>query len=260
MDHPRACGVYIPRTLISVIRRGSSPRVRGLPDSLARARINNRIIPARAGFTSCRILMMVRMADHPRACGVYSTITRERLTRGGSSPRVRGLRQIPRPLKRVNRIIPARAGFTLCLRRRYRLDTDHPRACGVYPRAIMQMLLPGGSSPRVRGLHENLLPILALFRIIPARAGFTCSWSFLEKRIRDHPRACGVYPTHHLRNHGQRGSSPRVRGLPNKRIRATTQVRIIPARAGFTRPRRQSGRYREDHPRACGVYSFTVTG
>ena len=90
-DHPRACGVYCVPLRHPLCKGGSSPRVRGLlaggvDDSHAVG-----IIPARAGFTSCRILMMVRMADHPRACGVYHGGLRTVLREGGSSPRVRGL-------------------------------------------------------------------------------------------------------------------------------------------------------------------------
>ena len=52
----------------------------------------------------------------------------------------------------------------------------------------------------------------------------------------DHPRACGVYAIVRLPPVEVRGSSPRVRGLPVKTIRALIDTRIIPARAGFTIP------------------------
>ena len=53
-----------------------------------------------------------------------------------------------------------------------------------------------------------------------------------------------------------RGSSPLARGLHVKCLDGSTSVRIIPARAGFTRsaPVRESGS--GDHPRSRGVYEY----
>ena len=51
-DHPRACGVYLFRLTNTFRLWGSSPRVRGLPLMRHTQEANERIIPARAGFTS----------------------------------------------------------------------------------------------------------------------------------------------------------------------------------------------------------------
>ena len=62
------------------------------------------------------------------------------------------------------------------------------------------------------------------------------------------------------------GSSPLARGLPRGGIPNGRGPGIIPARAGFTRERRQQYRHFQDHPRSRGVYkscvhlSFTVAG
>ena len=75
-----------------------------------------RIIPARAGFTTRWVIFPPRGRDHPRACGVYLSLTRVLVLRGGSSPRVRGLpSDAPKTLSKAG-IIPARAGFTLVCR------------------------------------------------------------------------------------------------------------------------------------------------
>ena len=70
----------------------------------------------------------------------------------------------------------------------------------------------------------------------------------------DHPRACGVYRLALCPGVRPAGSSPRVRGLRWSRSQSSSQVRIIPARAGFTLPRDWRHAARTDHPRACGVY------
>ena len=50
------------------------------------------------------------------------------------------------------------------------------------------------------------------------------------------------------------GSSPLARGLPNATISSNTEIRIIPARAGFTIRRNHDHSNQKDHPRSRGVY------
>ena len=115
-DHPRACGVYIPRWVPGSVKEGSSPRVRGLPRA------------STAGGPGS--------SDHPRACGVYAAEDAWVDPRRGSSPRVRGLPHSHTQGSTQRGIIPARAGFTHTLIITKLLTTDHPRACGVYRLAL----------------------------------------------------------------------------------------------------------------------------
>ena len=90
--------------------------------------------------------------------------------------------------------------------------------------------------------------------IIPARAGFTVITDAPERGGQDHPRACGVYLSNSPTTIMSIGSSPRVRGLLVRQLLRQIELRIIPARAGFT-PSPSGGAWsRPDHPRACGVY------
>ena len=98
-----------------------------------------------------------------------------------------------------------------------------------------------------------------LGRIIPARAGQTACYMQSYCLSPDHPRACGA-------NCGcccgcwlVCGSSPRVRGKPAGSCRVPPRLRIIPARAGQTRPDTCPLLGRSDHPRACGA-NLTPTG
>ena len=74
-------------------------------------------------------------------------------------------------------------------------------------------------------------------------------------RSGDHPRSRGVYSTVRAARNAASGSSPLARGLRGAGDRAGSGGRIIPARAGFTLPRRQGRRRRADHPRSRGVYA-----
>ena len=137
--------------------------------------LNNRawIIPARAGFTRNDHCRYREAADHPRACGVYSFSSRISFSALGSSPRVRGLLSAHTERTRTDRIIPARAGFTVGLPVITPVVEDHPRACGVYGNVLTGLATGGGSSPRVRGLLLGARVRGLSSGIIPARAGFT---------------------------------------------------------------------------------------
>ena len=73
----------------------------------------------------------------------------------------------------------------------------------------------------------------------------------------DHPRSRGVYPAGGSSRGRAGGSSPLARGLPAREILARAEGRIIPARAGFTRPTTPWPGPGPDHPRSRGVYILT---
>ena len=173
------------------------------------------IIPARAGFTQRHREAGRRPGDHPRSRGVYDHAILANHARA--------------------RIIPARAGFTPrgpLLRSR---PGDHPRSRGVY--------------------YVTRTYVTRTTRIIPARAGFTTPRRERRGRRWDHPRSRGVYEVCYSRMHITAGSSPLARGLPPREVCYSRMHRIIPARAGFTRPWPPPRRRRADHPRSRGVYS-----
>ena len=176
-------------------RNGSSPRVRGKPE-LSQKRFGDlRIIPARAGQTASYPRPSNASADHPRACGANFPGHAMSSKSSGSSPRVRGKR----------------------LGRTWGGDMFN------------------GSSPRVRGTLGQQQHHHIPERIIPARAGQTCRFSWTGGASADHPRACGANTCHASFASSSPGSSPRVRGKPNAQCRHTASRRIIPARAGQTR-------------------------
>ena len=99
-------------------------------------------------------------------------------------------------------------------------------------RGLFQIL---GSSPLARGLRSSTYQSVIIYRIIPARAGFTLLESQLFIVTRDHPRSRGVYGDPQNRSVPGVGSSPLARGLPCRTPQHYSTPRIIPARAGFTR-------------------------
>ena len=92
-----------------------------------------------------------------------------------------------------------------------------------------------GSSPLARGLLVVCAVLLDELRIIPARAGFTAVLRTGTASSEDHPRSRGVYSQELSAKVGAFGSSPLARGLLFYSWEYERDIRIIPARAGFTR-------------------------
>ena len=217
-DHPRSRGVYGTQSMIFNFAAGSSPLARGLLEGLG---------PEGA----C-------VQDHPRSRGVYTSDRSTGKPRSGSSPLARGLHVVHGQVPPLDRIIPARAGFTTELRRSCGRMADHPRSRGVYGTGTRCPSCALGSSPLARGLRRPHRRQAASLGIIPARAGFTGGEVFDGGASRDHPRSRGVYCQPTDSPSLRAGSSPLARGLLTKRAIMAETMGIIPARAGFTlRPR-----------------------
>ena len=193
-----------------------------------------RIIPARAGFTPPSCWWWGGGGDHPRSRGVYTSIISTRSDGCGSSPLARGLPVNNKHAIKPKRIIPARAGFTICGESSVPNGRDHPRSRGVYRPYRHSDDMASGSSPLARGLQCFLDAVVVDRGIIPARAGFTAA-----------PTTPGWRCA---------GSSPLARGLRGALVGLLDHPGIIPARAGFT-TRESTPRWRSrDHPRSRGVY------
>ena len=234
-DHPRSRGVY-QRVFPSLPRQeGSSPLARGLHAVQEEPGHREGIIPARAGFTLEDTANALLESDHPRSRGVYAVSAATTWLYHGSSPLARGLRVSAGPPDQQPRIIPARAGFTRRRWGRGRRTGDHPRSRGVYPRRCGPSTRCTGSSPLARGLPGPGGAGGWRTGIIPARAGFTLWTPWKRPEGGDHPRSRGVYRGTAAPSETRGGSSPLARGLPTPRAAGQRGVRIIPARAGFTR-------------------------
>ena len=210
-DHPRSRGVYLcptashspfhgssplarglrPEARLIAESAGSSPLARGLQAVFPPVGHRVRIIPARAGFTLSLTRRMGSLKDHPRSRGVYSRRRPILRTAAGSSPLARGLRAEDHGLALLNRIIPARAGFTPTPSSRSSPTGDHPRSRGVYKSRGRGPVLKNGSSPLARGLRADLSRDSRMGGIIPARAGFTLAdpWNPNEPTLYQTPAA-----------------------------------------------------------------------
>ena len=129
-DHPRVCGEHLAETVTTVLKQGSSPRMRGTRRRTSASVPARRIIPAYAGNTELLLRRHHWCRDHPRVCGEHLAMTSVACERTGSSPRMRGTRPDRQPQGRGQIIIPAYAGNTSSSCSYAPSYRDHPRVCG----------------------------------------------------------------------------------------------------------------------------------
>ena len=171
--HPRGCGEHGCAKKLTYCAPGSSPRVRGTRGRIGPSGAVIRFIPAGAGNTKSPPIRCPGRAVHPRGCGEHYLTPLALLFMIGSSPRVRGTRDVPHHDVDGCRFIPAGAGNTEESGGYERTETVHPRGCGEHCRGDPIQCAQAGSSPRVRGTLMNIGLWGWTFRFIPAGAGNT---------------------------------------------------------------------------------------
>ena len=149
-------------------------------------------------------------------------------------------------------LIPARAGKTSTSSSSTAPQPAHPRACGENLRQCWRSVPAAGSSPRVRGKRSRPRRPRPRPGLIPARAGKTRGTPRRRPWPPAHPRACGENRGRGSPLGTRRGSSPRVRGKRSDALGQHRGDRLIPARAGKTRPSSDASSPSWAHPRACG--------
>ena len=124
--------------------------------------MSERLIPACAGTTPTRQLLLIHTWAHPRLRGDY-TRTRIAIMPGiGSSPPARGL-PIPLNFREYGRMA-------------------HPRLRGDYQEMEKRKDLKTGSSPPARGLPKPCTFLDSTPRLIPACAGTTQAFTIFSRR------------------------------------------------------------------------------
>ena len=233
-DHPRSRGEYRPPRAQSCRRYGSSPLSRGIPSQLFNRHFPSRIIPALAGNTTAATTPQFPRTDHPRSRGEYDQFIILPLTRTGSSPLSRGIRQAWTGPKRPIGIIPALAGNTMVQLDVWQTWGDHPRSRGEYYQSEMVPAKDTGSSPLSRGIRAGAVVGFNHTGIIPALAGNTHGAKRHPIIVPDHPRSRGEYADGADSECCPEGSSPLSRGIRSITGWERLSGRIIPALAGNT--------------------------
>ena len=176
---------------ISLVCRGSPPRMRGKVSHILENVFPMRITPAHAGKSMARLMVRKHIQDHPRACGEKFIGDVYELSEMGSPPRMRGKVNQKNNACIAIRITPAHAGKSVLFFTCSQKSEDHPRACGEKGCGIRQRAPGIGSPPRMRGKGNITNNIIQEPGITPAHAGKSGLWLLGKLFFRDHPRACG---------------------------------------------------------------------
>ena len=129
-DHPHACGDKSMNMSSITSPKGSSPRVWGQDGLNCFDNFFHRIIPTRVGTRSLVCLAVLKLRDHPHACGDKFVIFADILYNSGSSPRVWGQGSVCGDTSSMARIIPTRVGTSTGFGIAVLFHMDHPHACG----------------------------------------------------------------------------------------------------------------------------------
>ena len=270
--HPRVCGENGRMGGTPGRPSGSSPRVRGKLGEREGGEVGPGLIPACAGKTRRHAAASDRARAHPRVCGENRRGTSSPLSGCGSSPRVRGKLLVVRvaqhhrgssprvrgkPAHRRDRgrrggLIPACAGKTDRLHWTTPPRRAHPRVCGENHVSVRVVLGYPGSSPRVRGKHEEECSPERRPGLIPACAGKTRTRGSASRSCQAHPRVCGENASYAVTRPHMVGSSPRVRGKLAGMLPRAADGGLIPACAGKTPSWPPPHPSRWAHPRVCG--------
>ncbi len=254
--HPRVCGERWNAWDGSNSNGGSSPRVRGTQFPVHEAGAKSRFIPACAGNAIRPAASRSRTPVHPRVCGERGRSAACLSASSGSSPRVRGTRDLRGLLSGDLRFIPACAGNAACAGSIPAGETVHPRVCGERGLGLVRDLQERGSSPRVRGTPGRGSRRRSDRRFIPACAGNALRQSTAARYSPVHPRVCGERFGRTTFRPRSNGSSPRVRGTRIADKLSLCGLRFIPACAGNARLVKRNNKRMAVHPRVCGERSF----
>jgi len=171
----------------------------------------------------------------------------------GSSPLARGGPRRRCASHPPSWLIPARAGRTTPQGRPPHRRPAHPRSRGADGASSISQNDQPGSSPLARGgLSVSSRRTIAL-RLIPARAGRTCSRARVTAGPTAHPRSRGADKTARALIPLTIGSSPLARGGLAATDGDALVLRLIPARAGRTGSRRSRPTTARAHPRSRGA-------
>ena len=236
---------------------------------------NGRFIPACAGNSGTGCRRQRTAAVHPRVCGELAkqlgaanprfwfipacagNSPREEsgaMIRAGSSPRVRGTRTAAPCRRRSSPVHPRVCGELVAFGRRPHVADRFIPACAGNSPCEAQSRQGWAVHPRVCGeLYPRVEEGDAVTRFIPACAGNSKATAFpWATPPRFIPACAGNSPSFASRSTRASGSSPRVRGTPERPTQAVRGVRFIPACAGNSATAPDQRRRWSVHPRVCG--------
>ena len=210
------------------------------------------LIPAHAGKTRGEAIAFERTEAHPRSRGENVSQRAGRWYASGSSPLTRGKPAGTSSITRMEGLIPAHAGKTPRFWADCPCGRAHPRSRGENRSSGRRCRERAGSSPLTRGKLASPSSKAYGSRLIPAHAGKTMFFSFVEVRGAAHPRSRGENTSVASPLPPTVGSSPLTRGKLTFTDDSDLSRGLIPAHAGKTQMRFWAASRTAAHPRSRG--------
>ena len=195
-------------------------------------RTPSRFTPTRVGNACWWMWRTSSHAVHPHACGECLTVSHSASYAAGSPPRVWGMHLSRGFLANFRRFTPTRVGNAHCWCVDDEESTVHPHACGECSSVSIRWANADGSPPRVWGMHIRRLPDTRGQWFTPTRVGNAWTTTAVPAGASVHPHACGECHGQDGTIFADRGSPPRVWGMPGLEPTPGMVRRFTPTRVG----------------------------
>ncbi len=191
---------------------GLSPLARGTLNSVGFFTFGARFIPAGAGNTYSRLIILTSCAVYPRWRGEHTILYFANGDQSGLSPLARGTPDDIADQRRAARFIPAGAGNTTGKKAARLKEAVYPRWRGEHIKGASTYGNPVGLSPLARGTLSSITAVGARLRFIPAGAGNTAGRGKIRLGDAVYPRWRGEHATSSPAAENPVGLSPLARG------------------------------------------------
>ena len=274
---PTGVGNTRPKSSITILTIGSSPRVWGTRERFNRDVGYARFIPTGVGNTVGCGRRFSSASVHPHGCGEHTIDPFSAEVDLGSSPRVWGTPQYSNNIINQKRFIPTGVGNTRSGGYIRYCTAVHPHGCGEHHPyqftmlSIMRFIPTGvgntprpdcpvptshGSSPRVWGTPISSAVSSSIFRFIPTGVGNTDHNHRPGTAKTVHPHGCGEHGRPSRENVCKTGSSPRVWGTRQSALQPPERCPVHPHGCGEHQwKHRNDLRGHPVHPHGCGEHA-----
>ena len=253
--HPRSHGENSPQKSFVSGVTGSSPLTRGKRRRIDPVPETVGLIPAHAGTTSGSCHWHQGSRAHPRSRGENASLGRGTPLATGSSPLTRGKPQHLLTEQLENGLIPTHTGKTASSKSHRPRTRAHPRSRGENRAEKAHPAFQKGSSPLMRGKHDDTAQSGQYEGLIPAHAGKTVLCRLVWPCWWARPRSCGENAELEATPILGQGLSPLMRGKLACMIRRARCIGLIRAHAGKTSSFSWLLRRSAAHPRSYGENS-----
>ncbi len=139
------------------------------------------------------ITLMSYLSVHPRIRGIHAEETDPTVRCIGSSPHTRDTCDGSVPNRRLERFIPAYAGYICAASASWAAWSVNPRIRGIHRVEQTSAYSRRGSSPHTRDTSYGLSKSQWRSRFIPAYAGYMIDYTELSASTTVHPRIRGIH-------------------------------------------------------------------